>query len=169
MALLPCGTPIAVKTARHLLKALPGSLAVVRAEDEAITALLEAQGMCCVVCDDAHEGMGRSIAAGVKASANAKGWLIALSDMPYVKPRTYQQILRALERGASIVAPVYNGKRGNPVGFSARFRGELIQLTGDKGGRFLLHEHASDVELTPVQDCAIHQDIDSPGDLGQLM
>jgi molybdenum cofactor cytidylyltransferase len=69
----------------------------------------------------------------------------------------------ALERGADIAAPVYQGRRGNPVGFSRRHLTQLLGLDGDQGARNLLMRHP--VTEVPVDDAGVIRDIDELSDL----
>src|SRR5258708_27587861 len=68
------GTPIGLAAARHLLDALPESIAVVRPRAQKLGKLLRDAGCNTVVCKNAGEGMGTSLAAGVRAPAGAPGW-----------------------------------------------------------------------------------------------
>jgi molybdenum cofactor cytidylyltransferase len=111
-------------------------------------------------------GMASSIRAGVSASADADGWLIALADMPAVSSSTVDAVAVALVHGdRGIVVPVHGGRRGHPVGFSSRYRDELLQLEGDVGGRGILKAHPDDILLLDVPDPGILLDIDTTDDL----
>ena len=154
------GTPMAVAAARNLLSALPQSLAVIRAEDRELARLLSAEGMEVVVNHQADQGMGVSLAWGVKAAAQAQGWVIALADMPFIRPATIQGIVHQLAAGATLVAPAYAGKRGHPVAFGRVFRTPLEKLQGDHGARLLLRQHADQLHCLVVDDPGILVDID---------
>jgi len=129
------GTPIAVVSARNLLAALPDTVAVVRAANSVLAKKLREAGCRIAVCRDAAEGMGRTLAAGVRASRGASGWVVALADMPFVRPASIRRVADGLAAGAAIAAPAFNGRRGHPVGFARRFKDELIELRGDEGAR----------------------------------
>jgi molybdenum cofactor cytidylyltransferase len=101
----------------------------------------------------------------VRASADAHGWVVALADMPYIKPETARIIARALSEGAAIAAPAYRGERGHPVGFARRFGDELSALRGDAGAREILTAHPDWVTLYEVDDPGVLRDIDEPSDL----
>jgi len=88
---------------------------------------------------------------------------VALGDMPYVDPDTLRRLADALAAGAGIAAPVLDGLRGNPVGFSAVHLDALLALRGDEGARRLLRTFP--VTEMPVNDSGIFRDIDLPGDL----
>lgn len=168
LAPLPDGTPIVVASARAVAAAGIPVVAVVRSGDAAVAQLLSAvPGVCVSPCPDAAAGMGRSLAHGVAETPNAAGWLIALADMPWLRPEDAAAVARALESGASMAAPVHQGRRGHPVGFSVCWRAELLSLTGDRGAQDLVRSHEDLVTLIPIVDPGVVRDVDQPADLGR--
>ncbi|MFZ6676126.1 nucleotidyltransferase family protein [Undibacterium sp. Xuan67W] len=167
---------VAVSSARHLLAALPDTLAVIPAssacsvsaipQTSATTVLAQSlrdTGCDIGVCPHAEQGMAASLVYGLQQSLDYQGWVIALADMPYVQPSTICQLLSALESGADIAVLCYQGKLGNPVAFSRTHLAELLLLSGDQGARDLLRRYPV-VEID-VDDLGILQDIDRPEDL----
>lgn len=114
---------------------------------------------------DAASGLGSSISRGVAATADAKGWLLALGDMPFIQPDTVLRVARAMEDGAAIAFPVHEGRRGHPVGFSRKFASNLMSLRGDAGAQTILVENKDAGIPVSVQDDGIFRDIDLPADL----
>jgi molybdenum cofactor cytidylyltransferase len=164
--LLPDGRPLALAAAQTLIRALGRVLVVVRSGDAPVSRCLSRQaGVHLVVCPRAERGMGYSIGCGVGAGSGSAGWLIALADMPYVRVETIGRLASRLIQGAAIVAPLYRGRRGQPVGFSRRFRMPLQSLRGEQGGRTLLEAHRSGLELIPCEDPGVLRDVDIPADL----
>ena len=159
------GTPIAVHSARNLVQAMPGAIAVVRSARSELARRLSAEGLAVVECADAAEGMGRTLAAGVRASRDATGWVVALADMPFVRPQTLRAVAQALGDGAAIVALTHGGRRGNPVGLSASYFDELAALAGDRGARDILRRDAAAVRQIETDDPGVLRDIDTPRDL----
>lgn len=159
------GVPIAIAAARTLHQALPNSIAVVRASDHALIELFTELGLQTVENPRADEGMGTSLAVGVNATNGADGWLITLADMPWVQAATITALTHRLKIGASIVAPVYEGQRGHPVGFSSRWLQSLQGLSGDKGARDLIAKNPNELELLATEDAGVLKDIDHPQDL----
>ena len=131
--------------------------------------LLVEHGVRAIQSDRACLGMGGSLSDGVRASAAASGWLVALADMPLVRPETYLALSETLEQGASslICAPVYRGQRGHPVGFGASWGAALQQLDGDLGARHLLAVPDAWIPLA-CDDPGVVFDIDYPEQLAQL-
>lgn len=159
------GTPLAVMSFLNLRPVCAEVVAVLRPEQEQLAGLLWNEGARIVISEDCHAGMGHSLAAGISASPNAHGWILALGDMPYVKTATMQKVAEAIAAGVSIAAPVHEAKRGHPVGFSRKWQSDLSGLAGDSGARTLLQQHADEVTLLLCEDAGIHRDIDTLADL----
>ena len=157
---LPNGVAIGIAAATSLIQALPNSIAVVKPGDSVLIKAFVKLGMKVIENPRADEGMATSLAAGVNATSDASGWLIALADMPWIKPATICALAEKLNNGASMVAPMYENQRGHPVGFSSYWREQLQALTGDKGARDLITKNAYELELLMTEDAGVLQDID---------
>lgn len=162
---LPGGELVVAASARTLLAVFPRVVAVAPPDDGGVGDVLRQLGCEVTVCPDADGGMGLSLAHAIRHSLDApgQGWLVALGDMPFVAPATLQALAAAIEEGAAIAAPLFEGRRGNPVAFGARHRDDLLALDGDQGARRLLA--GSPVAAIDVPDPGILRDIDSPSDL----
>ena len=161
-------TPIALPSLANLRSAVPHVIAVVRPGSPVLENGLSEAGATVILCANADDGMGASLATAVGASGDVTGWVIALADMPYVRPETIVKIAASLAAGAAIVAPAFRGERGHPVGMSARFRAQLEALSGDEGARAVLVQNADLVKLIDVDDAGVCRDIDTPADLHRV-
>ena len=159
------GVAIAAHAARNLIAAGLAVTAVVRPGDFPVAELLEQEGCAVTVCPAAAQGMGVSLAHGVSVTRDAGGWIVVLADMPRIRPDTIRRVAQALEAGAEIVAPAYQGDRGHPVGFGRRFRHELEALIGDSGARAVVQRNQALVRLIDCDDPGILLDIDRRSDL----
>jgi molybdenum cofactor cytidylyltransferase len=114
--------------------------------------------------DAGHPGMGDSIAAAVRATPDAAGWLILPGDLPLVLPATLRAVASALTGRVRAVQPHYRGERGHPVGFGAGCRAQLAALRGPSGAASVLKAmRAVDaVAELEVDDAGIVTDIDTP-------
>ncbi len=175
LQVLPSGEPVVVASARKLLAVMPRVVAVVPPRDGGVAALLAELGCEVTVCADADSGMAASLVHALRYalrhSLSAAGeapaaWLVALGDMPHVAPSTLAALRGALAAGAPIVAPVHDGRRGNPVGFGHMHLDALLALRGDQGARRLLQTFP--VTEVAVQDPGIFLDIDTPADLSAV-
>jgi molybdenum cofactor cytidylyltransferase len=168
LAPLADGTPVGVMSARNLAAALSEVIAVVRPEDSRLAQLLAIAGIAVESCPTAWQGMGSSLAHAVRARADADGWIVALADMPKVRPDTIRAVAHAIEAGASLAAPVHRGERGHPVGFSAVYGPRLAALSGDAGAREILRADRDRMVLLECADAGVIADIDTVLDLERL-
>lgn len=158
-------TPMILSSAQKLAAVLPGSVVVINHELDSYIAQLEQLGLKVVINEQAGKGMGSSLALGISHAQDAPGWLITLADMPYVQAKTYRLLINKLKEGAGIVAPVFEQRRGHPVGFNSAFKEELMSLQGDSGARYVIEKHQAQLELLLTDDEGVMRDVDKPGDL----
>ncbi len=168
MQMLPSGSTVAQSSASNLLAVLPNSLAIIPQQAESLANLLRLAGCSTSICPDAHNGMANSLVHALRhelahTPEACAGWVFALADMPFVQPQSIAAIVRALDQGAGIAVPTYQGRRGNPVGFSRQYLPQLLLLSGDQGARDLLKTYP--VTEVAVDDTGILRDIDVPQDL----
>lgn len=162
---LPHGVSIAVQAARPLKAELSRVVAVVRPGSDELAEALTKESCEVVVCENAAEGMGASLACAARAAGEADGYLIALGDMPFLRRTSIAAIRDALAGGAPLVAPYFRARRGHPVGIAGRFYKDLLSLRGDEGAKRLLAAHEGELVKIPVGDPGVIRDIDTPGDL----
>jgi molybdenum cofactor cytidylyltransferase len=103
-------------------------------------------------------GMGDSIAAAVRAQAQAPGWLILPADLPLIQPSTIAQVAAGLQ-AARVVVPMWQGQRAHPVGFDAACGEALMALTGESGAAAVVRRFGA--QALPVSDVGVAQDIDT--------
>ncbi|CAG2154500.1 Nicotine blue oxidoreductase [Cupriavidus campinensis] len=163
LEVLPDGRTVAWRSARTLAAALPNSIAVVRPGNAALAEELRRGGCRVVEAPDAEAGMGVALRAGVAATAEARGWVVALADMPWLPMELVRAVALTITTPETIAAPWRDGKRGHPVGFGAAWRDALLKLDGDEGARALLTDQPVTRILT--EDDGPFRDIDTPGDL----
>jgi molybdenum cofactor cytidylyltransferase len=162
---LPHGVPIAVQSARHLKAEVELLFAVVRPGQDSLSEKLKAEGCEVVVCDNAADGMGASLACAARAAGERSGYLVALADMPFIRRSTIAAVRESLAAGAPLAAPYFRSKRGHPVGISGRFYQELLSCKGDEGAKALLKAHETLLVKIPIGDPGVLRDIDRPEDL----
>jgi molybdenum cofactor cytidylyltransferase len=120
---------------------------------------------------DYADGMSTSVKVGIAAvPPDADGAIVCLGDMPQVDAKLIDRLLAAFdpEKGALVVVPTIDGKRGNPVVWSRRFFPELAALGGDVGARHLIASYPEAVAEVPVAGRAALVDVDTPDALNEL-
>lgn len=122
---------------------------------------VKASGLRWHVEDAGHAGMGDSIAAAVRATGDASGWLVLPGDLPLVQPASLQLVAQALAQ-APVVVPFHQGERGHPVGLRAAECGEALRaLHGPQGAAAIVRQHAASLLKLEVDDAGIVTDIDT--------
>lgn len=141
----------------HKLQAMLGQQTVL----QTTLAAVQASGLPWHVEYGPHSGMGDSIAAAVKATASANGWLILPADLPLVQPQTLKtlalQLLSAAQKEDGVlqviqpfyqaINPAQEGLKGHPVAFSRAAAQTLMQLSGDQGASAIVRKAAENQQL----------------------
>jgi molybdenum cofactor cytidylyltransferase len=116
-----------------------------------------------------QQGQSTSIRAGVASlSGKAGAAVFLLADQPQIPV----DVIRALveshgQNMQAILAPlVLEDRRANPVLFDRDTFADLMQLTGDVGGRGIFDKHR--VEYLPWHDEILLLDVDKPQDYQKL-
>ena len=165
------GRPLVRAVAETALAgALEPLLVVVgHAQGQVLTAL-SGLPLTAVVNPDYAEGQSGSLRAGVGAlPPNTPAVLVLLGDQPFVTPAIVTALCDTWrESAAPIVAPLYQGRRGNPVLFARALFPELLAVSGDQGARALLAADPARVQLVPFDDARPLADVDTPEDYQRL-
>jgi molybdenum cofactor cytidylyltransferase len=120
-----------------------------------------------VHASDHAEGMGASLRAGVAAlPAGLQGVFVFLGDMPDIPTEVFAPLIAAVEAGAPAAAPVFGGRRGHPVLFSAGQLPDLARASGDAGAREVLSGLGARLAMVPCARPGVLFDVDRPEDLG---
>ncbi len=116
---------------------------------------------------EAATGLSSSIKAAVAA---VPSWCRAALFLPADMPEVTRSDIDAL-RQAHMVNPVAiiraadpSGRPGNPVLFPRAYFEELMQLTGDEGGKPVIARHIHNVELVTLPGTHATLDLDTPKD-----
>ena len=112
------------------------------------------------------EGMGASLGAGIASlPADTAAVFVFLGDMPCVPQAVLPALAEALAKGAPAAAPVFNGRRGNPVLLGRELFPDLLALQGDEGARRLLQNLGDRLALIAAADDGVLFDVDRQSDL----
>ena len=141
---------------------------VIGAEAQAVAAAVRRfdRRTLVVQARDHAEGMAASLRAGIRSlPADAAGAFVFLGDMPRVPTAVLGRMAEALAAGALAAAPVYRGRRGNPVLLARALFPELLALTGDAGARGVLQGLGDGLALVEAPDDGVLFDVDTREDI----
>ncbi len=113
-----------------------------------------------VVNDDWEKGQLSSIQAALRSlPPRTDGMLLCLIDHPLISIELVRELIEHfITSKKAIVLPVYEGRRGHPVIFSAALYDELLRAPLDTGARAVVWAHAGDVEevRTSEEGCVLN-------------
>lgn len=123
------------------------------------------------VCNaKAPQGQSTSIIAGLKTvSPQSEAALFLVGDQPLVKPELINGLIDLFRKTpALIAAPTFRGQTRNPVLFHKDLFPELLELTGDKGGRGLIQKYKDKAAFLKWEEEAPFIDVDHWEDYERL-
>ena len=121
---------------------------------------------------DYLQGMSTSMRLGILAlrscdytkSPNGEidSALVLLGDQPLITAQDINTLITTYRTtGKRIIAPTYEGKRGNPILFDASLFPELLEVTGDEGGRSVLERHRDEIATVEMGNPLANIDVDT--------
>ncbi len=158
--------PVVRRTVEAALASRARPVVVVTGHQGAeVTAALAGLEVAFVHNPDFASGMASSLKAGIAAlSDGLDGAIVALGDMPEVGPGHLDRLISAFEpkEGRSIIVPVHEGRRGNPVLWGAELFGAMAKLDGDVGARQVIADNTESVVELDLGTSAVSIDLDTP-------
>ena len=121
--------------------------------------------------EDYATGLASSLRVGIAAvPPNAPGAIVLLGDMPLVSADLLDELVQRFAGDSKIdaIAPVTQGRRGNPVLLARSLFPAIAGLSGDEGARRLLQDPGIRVIEIPIQGEAAGVDVDTREALEKL-
>lgn len=114
-------------------------------------------------------GISYSIKAGLQQidkTEESYNIMFVVADQPYLKSSTIANMLDIFnDSDFTLASLAYLEQAGNPTIFKNIYFDELMQLTGDQGGRKVINNHSKECLYYEVNDPQELQDIDERIDL----
>lgn len=133
---------------------------------------LELRGAEVAFVPDYRQGQSVSLRRGVEEAQRlgASAALFLLGDQPLVSAEVMDRVAAAYrESGDPVVLPVCGGERGNPVLMDRALFPDLLEITGDVGGRAILSRYEGGIREVEVCCPGIHADVDQWQDYERLL
>ena len=122
-----------------------------------------------------EKGQSESIRLGINALASCsnasegRGAVIFMNaDQPFMNASVIRRLIACWKKKDMIIVPVANGHPASPCLFPRRFLPELMQLSGDAGGKKVYSKHPEETWFIGFDDTPdaelLFYDIDSPED-----
>ena len=112
------------------------------------------------------KGMASSIKIGLKKiSKNDKGFIIAQSDMPFVKQSDINKICRSINSKKFLVhALKYKNRVGNPIGFDSSLIKKFKNIKGQFGAKFMVKRLKNRTNFIKTMSIKSFKDFDKASD-----
>ena len=112
------------------------------------------------------KGMASSIKIGLKKiSKNNKGFIIAQSDMPFVKQSDINKICRSINSKKFLVhALKYKNRVGNPIGFDSSLIKKFKNIKGQFGAKFMVKRLKNRTNFIKTKSIKSFKDFDKASD-----
>ena len=112
------------------------------------------------------QGMASSIKTGLKKiSKNDKGFIIAQSDMPFVKQSDINKICRSINSKKFLVhALKYKTRVGNPIGFDSSLIKKFKNIKGQFGAKFMVKRLKNRTNFIKTKSIKSFKDFDKASD-----
>ena len=151
----------------HMIDEVLGSeveeiVVVVGYESEKIIKALGERNVKIIYNANYGKGLTSSIQAGVLAcNKNTKGYLICLSDMPFVKIKHINLILNEIENKYLIIIPTIKNKRSHPIYLSQVYQAEILKHENPNGCKLIIKNNKEQIKFISFEE-DFSQDIDTP-------
>jgi len=112
------------------------------------------------------KGMASSIKMGLKkVSKNDKGFIVAQSDMPFVKQSDINKICRSIKTKKFLVhALKYKNRLGNPIGFDISLIKKFKNIKGQFGAKFMVKRLKNRTNFINISSLKSFKDFDKVSD-----
>ena len=112
------------------------------------------------------KGMASSIKTGLKKiSKNDKGFIVAQSDMPFVKQSDINKICRSINSKKFLVhALKYKNRVGNPIGFDSSLIKKFKNIKGQFGAKFMVKRLKNRTNFIKTKSIKSFKDFDKASD-----
>ena len=111
-------------------------------------------------------GMASSIKTGLKKiSKNDKGFIVAQSDMPFVKQSDVNKICRSINSKKFLIhALKYKTRVGNPIGFDSSLIKKFKNIKGQFGAKFMVKRLKNRTNFINTMSIKSFKDFDKASD-----
>ena len=118
-----------------------------------------------VINPEWQQGQLSSIQAAIRSltPGATDGIMVFLVDHPLITGQVVGQLVeRFYETRAPVVLPIFDGRRGHPVIFSASVYDELLSAPSDKGARAVVWAHQHDLVEVPTIEEGVALNLNDP-------
>ena len=160
------GVPMYLRTLTKLQKAaseLGNCEIIVVTQYEEIAAKAQGSGARVLINPHPERGISSSMKIGLATAKESLACLFTVSDQPWLTTETIVNLVhKFLLEHKGMACTLLGTKTGNPCIFSRKYYQELLEISGDKGGKQIINRHPEDVAYLEIEDARELTDMDTP-------
>ncbi|EJO5348642.1 molybdenum cofactor cytidylyltransferase [Clostridium botulinum] len=139
-------------------------------KEKAVLDIGKNKNILTILNPNAYRGQSESIKLGILNTCSSDAYMFFTGDQPLIDPYTINLLLNTFKKNNSyIIIPKYKNKIGCPTIFPKKFKGELLNLKGDIGGKAIINNHLKEVLFVDLKkDCCL-LDIDTIKDYKYIL
>ena len=115
-----------------------------------------------------QEGISAAIRQGIAACGEGfDGYMFFSCDQPFLRAAVIEELLRAFARETAVIVPRVNEKTYSPCIFPVQYKQELLALTGEQGGKYILRKDPACI-FVDFSNARDFFDVDTAEDFAQM-
>ncbi len=115
-----------------------------------------------------NRGISESIKLGIKNCEESEGYMFFVGDQPLLDKKDIEKLIDVFNEDTSfIVIPKYKSCFGNPVIYPKKYKEDILNLEGDKGGKSII-KSSDKIKYVDVCENTLF-DIDNIDDFNNLL
>jgi molybdenum cofactor cytidylyltransferase len=124
-----------------------------------------------VVNEEWEKGQLSSLQAALRRlPPHTDGAMLLLIDHPLISSALVDELIETFyNSGKPIVLPVYDGRRGHPVIFSAALYEELLNAPPETGARSVVWAHSAEVQIVQTNEEGCVLNLNDPGTMQRAL
>lgn len=140
------------------------------ARDVKVINLAKKKGLNVVKNNKAYIGQSQSIKLGIINSVPADGYMFFTGDQPMLTSNTINDLVQCFKfHRHFIIVPKFKLRPGSPVIFPKDYIKELLNLTGDTGGKSIINKNIDKIIFLELKNQYPIFDIDTPYDYKNIL
>lgn len=114
-------------------------------------------------------GQSESMKLGIINSVENSSYMFLMGDQPFITSDLIDTLIYEYNTSCKpILLPFYNGNRSMPIIISNKYKQELLDVTGDEGGRSIIKKYPKNIHYVYIENEKMGIDIDTKEDLKRV-
>lgn len=114
-------------------------------------------------------GQSQSVILGIRNSKN-HSYMFLVADQPCINHLIINELISNYRKNKDkIIIPSHKNEISMPIIFPAKFKQNLLQIKGDKGGRDIIRNYPESIKMVNIDDWNLLKDLDTMEDYKKII